>query len=136
MKIPGYVILAFVFAGVFSVGTAYAVTFNENVMVTRTGSGAAITVQADGAPAIKLNELDTGQIFQIRLTGDGSRMDVIDITNNRVGISMSTSTGNIGIGINTATEQLDVNGNARVRGDLIMDGDITSSTDLCLGTCP
>lgn len=123
------------FAGV-AIGTAYAVNFDENLIVTRTGSGAAITVQATGAPAVKLQELDSGQIFQFRVTGDGSRLDIIDITNNRVGLSMAASTGNIGIGISVGTQQLDVNGNARVRGDLIMDGDITSTTDLCIGSCP
>lgn len=132
-------IIALVAIGGISVGNVMALNvIDENVIVTRAGVGAAITVQAGGAAAIKLNELDTGQIFQFRLTGDGSRLDLIDITNNRVGLSMSSSTGFIGIGISVATDLLDVNGDARVRGDLKIDGNIVPfpTGDICIGTCP
>ena len=138
MKVP-LVIIALIVIGGLSIGNVMAANFvDENVTVTRTGSGAAITVQADLAPAIKLNELDTGQIFQFRLTGDGSRLDIIDITNNRVGLSMSSSTGNIGIGISVASHLLDVNGDARIRGNLLVGGNIASfpAGDICIGTCP
>ena len=53
MRIPLYLILMFSLFGL-SIGTALAVDFTENLIVTRTGSGAAITVGATGAPAIKL----------------------------------------------------------------------------------
>lgn len=74
--------------------------------------------------------------YQIRLRGDGRFLWFIDQTHgNRVDMTIDTLTGNVGFGIpigvgSTPTEQLDVNGNIRVRGNIV------STNDICIGNCP
>jgi len=122
-----------------TVESAFAPIFtNENVIVQRTDTPASVTVISTNSAVMKFNEIDSNQIYQFRLTGDGSRLDIIDITNNRIGFVMKSDTGNIGIGTTAPTEQLDVNGNLRVRGDITATGNLNISPngDLCLGNCP
>ena len=131
-------IVILLIAGGISIGSVLAFTYtDENLIVYQPSSGGSITTQAGNFAAIKLQELDSGQIYQFRLTGDGARFDIVDITHNRVGLSMLSSNGNIGIGTGSGTEKLDVNGNLRVRGDILLDnGAITSANDICIGSCP
>jgi len=119
-----------------SVGSAMAILIhNEEVKVTgnfivQNPAGSSITVQNSGFfNSIKLNDIDDNQIFQIRLIGTGARMDIVDITNNRINISILASNGNVGIGTATPTEQLDVNGNIKLNGNILSNGDI------CIGAC-
>jgi len=80
--------------------------------------------------------------YQIRLRGDGRFLWFIDQTHgNRVDMTIDTITGNVGFGIpigvgNFPTEQVDVDGNLRVRGDIISEGNIVPTGDICIGNCP
>ena len=145
MKIPTYAILLVVIGGV-SMGSAMGlVVDNENRIVNgefkvtggaatvdRTGGQSSIVVQNSGfANTIKFSDIDDAQIFQFRLAGDGSRLDIVDITAaSAVRVAIESTTGQVGIGTSAPTETLDVNGNLRVRGNIV------STTDLCIGTCP
>jgi len=134
-------LLAFLLIGSVAVGTAFAAPFlNENVIVDRTLdlTSSAITVKNAGFEnSIKLWDVDNNQIFQFRVVPLGDRLEIVDITHNVAALTVRSSTGNVGIGgLPIPTEQLDVNGNTRVRGNLIVDGDITSATDICIGSCP
>lgn len=120
-----------------SVGSAMALVLHQDdTKVTgnfevQNPAGSSITVQNSGAfNVIKLNDIDDGQIYQFRLVGDGSRLDIVDITHNRVNIAMISSNGNVGIGTISPQEALDVNGNIRLNGNIV------SSSDICIGTCP
>ena len=130
-----------------SIGSASAlVVHNENVRVNgefkvdggsvtvqRTGAPSAIVVQNDGsANTIKFSDLTTGQeqIFQFRQIAAGDRLDIFDVTNNGVRIAILAPSGNVGIGTVTPAEQLDVNGNIRLTGNIV------SPNDICIGNCP
>ena len=126
-------VVSLVLLGGITITSVMAASFqDENVIVRRDNTGtSSITVQNTGSSGvIKLQDLDNPQIYQIRLTGDGSRLDIVDVTNNRVGFAMKSDTGNVGIGTTAPTEKLDVNGNLRVRGNIV------STSDICIGNCP
>ena len=119
-----------------SVGSAMAlVLHDDNTKVTgnfevQNPAGSSITVQNAGAfNSIKLSDLDDEQIFQFRLIGTGARLDIFDVTQNRVNIAILSSNGNVGIGTTSPTEALDVNGNIKLNGNIVSNGDI------CIGTC-
>ena len=122
-----------------SIGTAMAlIQQNDNVKVDgnfevqRLLGPSAITVQNnnDFSNSIKIWDIDDSQIYLVRLIGTGDRLEIIDITNGRVGFSMLSSNGNVGIGTTTPTEALHVAGNIRLTGNVVSTGDI------CIGTCP
>ena len=51
------------------------------------------------------------------------------LTCTRTAIAISSSSGNVGIGILSPQEALDVNGNIKLNGNIVSNGDI------CIGTC-
>ena len=130
--------LIFALAAVGTIGSAMAlithadiVKVTEELQVERATGPSAITVQNSGfSNAIKFSDIDNPQIYQFRQIGTGDRLDILDITNNRLGISMLASNGNIGIFNGNPTEKLDVNGNIKLSGNILSNGDI------CIGTCP
>ena len=144
-----YLILLIIIVGV-SVGSASAlIVHGENVIVQgtlkvtagelaveRTGAPSSITVQNDGfSNTIKFSDLTTGQeqIFQFRQVGTGERLDIFDVTNNKIFLSADAGTGNIGIGGQTSPqEQLDVKGNIHLSG---VTAKITADGDICIGAC-
>ena len=65
----------------------------------------------------------------MRFTQGAESFQMFDVTNNRVDISIRASNGNVGIGTNNPIEQLDVNGNIRLNGNIVSPGDI------CIGSC-
>jgi len=128
------------------VGNAWAmIVHNENVRVNgqfkvdggsvtvqRTGATSALVVQNDGsANIVKFSDLTTGQeqIFHLRQIAAGDRLDIFDSTNNGVRIAILAPSGNVGIGTTTPAEQLDVNGNIRLTGNIV------SPNDICIGNC-
>ena len=144
-----YLILLIIIIGV-SVGSAAAVVVhNENTIINgilkviggelaveRSGLPSAITVQNDGdTNVIKFSDLTPGelQIFQFRQLASGGRLDIVDITNNKVMFSGIAGTGNVGIGgqINPQ-EALDVKGNIHLSG---VTAKITANGDICIGAC-
>jgi len=148
MKIPTYVIIVIIIAVGVTIGNATAlVVHNEDTRITgelvvdggtvtsqRTGTTSAIVVQNDGTfeNAIKFNHFKSGeeQIFQIRQVPAGSRLEIVDISNNKVGVAILASSGNIGIGTQNPVEQLDVAGNIHLTGNIV------SPNDICIGNCP
>ncbi len=104
-----------------------------SVTVQRTGATSALVVQNDGsANIVKFSDLTTGQeqIFHLRQIAAGDRLDIFDSTNNGVRIAILAPSGNVGIGTTTPAEQLDVNGNIRLTGNIV------SPNDICIGNCP
>lgn len=150
-----YSIVAIVLIAVALVtfGNAMAATFNETVFVNGefkvTGGSAtvqksgglpsAITVQNSGSSSlIKLFDIDTNEQMHIRLNPDGKRLDFA-IIGNGVPIAINMQTKNVGIGGQLGpTEALDVLGNVKLSGDLMLKGSILSSdgSDICIGSCP
>jgi len=59
----------------------------------------------------------------------GDRLEIRDQTNARTNLAVVTDTGFVGINTIAPTEQLDVNGNLHVSGD------ITTTGDICIGSC-
>jgi len=121
-----------------TVGNAMAlILLDDTVKVTgemvvqRDTGPSAITVQNNQgfSNAIKFWDVDDSQVFQFRLIGTGDRLDILDVTNNRIGVSMLSSNGNVGINNVNPTEQLDVTGNIKLSGNIVSNGDI------CIGTC-
>ena len=104
-----------------------------SVTVQRTGATSALVVQNDGsANIVKFSDLTTGQeqIFHLRQIAAGDRLDIFDSTNNGVRIAILAPSGNVGVGTTTPAEQLDVNGNIRLTGNIV------SPNDICIGNCP
>jgi len=106
------------------------------VAVERSGSPSAITVQNDGdGNVIKFSDLTPGelQIFQFRQLASGERLDIVDITNNKIMFAGQAGTGNVGIGGQTSPQEaLDVKGNIHLSG---VTAKITANGDICIGAC-
>lgn len=124
-----------------TVGTVLATptVFDDSVIVEKPSGSSAIVVKNDDSSAVfKLENNKTGsQIYQFRLRADASHFDIIDITNNRNGFTMSTSNGNVGIGVGSnPTEQLHVDGNIRLTGNLTSTStiNIKPGSDICIGS--
>ena len=103
-----------------------------SVTVQRTGATSALVVQNDGsANIVKFSDLTTGQeqIFHLRQIAAGDRLDIFDSTNNGVRIAILAPSGNVGIGTVNPAEQVDVNGNIRLTGNIV------SPNDICIGNC-
>jgi hypothetical protein len=118
----------------------------------RSGNTTGINVMGDGkvgigttSPSETLEVSGITQTIQLKAgDGEAAAPSYTFSGDNNTGIyrpaadsiSLSTSgaeraridsSGNFGIGTTTPTEKLDVNGNARVTGDLVVDGKISSS---------
>ena len=141
--------------GVISVGTAFADTFTELIVngpatvngkltVNNAAFEFARTDNKQTAMVLKNNDKqstfsfldeDDSQVYVLRSTpGPDGRFDFLDFSGadptTRVDLAILKSSGNIGIGTTAPTEVLDVNGNLRVRGNIVSTGDI------CIGNCP
>jgi hypothetical protein len=104
---------------------------NGSVTVQNDQGGSAIGVQngIGASNAIKFWDIDDNQIFQFRQPNHGQNLDIIDITNNKIALSVKAGNGNVAIGHANPTEELDVN------GDIKLSGNILSNGDICIGTC-
>jgi len=148
MKIPVHLVVLMVIGGV-SVATAFAIEFHSNgpdvfetsvfvkdgsIIVDRAdGIASALRFQNDGSTsAIMFVDVDDGAEYWMRMSPDGTRFDFINVAANpdTFDIVIKTDTGNVGIGTNAPTERLDINGDLRVRGNIVSTGDI------CIGNCP
>jgi len=97
------------------------------ILSLRSTGGSPLVFMADDDDATNNNPQ-----YRMRLTNDQGRLDFsYREPPSAESIRMSiTNTGNIGIGTVNPTELLDVNGNLRVRGNIVSTGDI------CIGNCP
>jgi len=92
-------------------------------------------VNSDKQTTFTFKDPDDNQIYLLKNTpGPNGRFNFADFSGvsptTRVDLSIQRATGNIGIGTINPTELLDVNGNLRVRGNIVSTGDI------CIGNCP
>ncbi len=87
--------------------------------------------------AFQFEDPDSSQKYLVRsTTGSNGNFELADFANNqlRIDVSIERSNGNVGIGTNTPSEQLEVKGNIHLSDS---DSKITSTGDLCLGSgCP
>jgi len=129
MKIPVYIILLIVIAGV-SISSVFAITeTTEDIIVDRTGVNAIIFAKADGGNAvIKMADVGVAS-FAFTVFDNTGRFDITDIGQSALRLSV-TSNGNVGIGTATPPEKLTVIGNIRLTGNIV------SPNDICIGTCP
>ena len=150
-----------IITGVLTVGTAFADTFTELIVNGESTLNGPATVNGllrvndAGFQFVRTDDVQTSMIlvnsqrqstflfldqddnqrYLIRNTpGPDGRFQFLDNSGvnptQRVDISIKRSTGNVGIGTGAPTELLDVNGNLRVRGNIVSTGDI------CIGSCP
>ncbi len=80
--------------------------------------------------SFQFEDIDDNHVYVIRFTQGAESFELFDATNNRADISVKASNGNVGIGKQNPLEQLDVNGNIRLNGNIV------SPTDICIGNCP
>ena len=138
-----------IIAGVITIGTAFADTFtsvivngslevnNGEFKFERTDNiqTAMQLINSDKQTTFTFKDPDDNQRYLLKNTpGPNGRFNFVDFSGvsptNRVDLSIQRATGNIGIGTIDPTELLDVNGNLRVRGNIVSTGDI------CIGNCP
>jgi hypothetical protein len=149
VKISKLHILLIIMVGV-TVSSAAAVEFHNNPPVIVNGGnlnildGGMIFTRSDGIQtslsvrnsdaqtAIIFEDVDSGSQYILRHTPDSSRFDFLDFngTSARVDLAIERSSGNVGIGTITPMEELDVDGDIRLTGNLV------SPNDICIGTCP
>lgn len=135
---------------VLSVGSAAALEVHNNPPVLVDGgnlniqNGGMIFQRSDSVQthltmkntnaqtAIVFEDTDSNQQYILRQTVDGKRFDFLNFKNGvpRVDLDIQTASGNVGIGNLNPTEKLDVNGNIKLSGNILSNGDI------CIGTCP
>jgi len=144
-----------IIAGVITIGTAFAETFTELIVDGPATVNGIFRVNDAGFKVVRNDDVQTSitlvnslrqstflfldqddnQRYIIRNTpGPEGKFQFLDNSGvsptQRVDISIKRSTGNVGIGTGAPTELLDVNGNLRVRGNIVSTG------DLCIGNCP
>jgi len=138
-----------IIASVLTIGTVFAETFNgvisNGTLVVKNGSfifertdniqTAIKLINSDKQVAFTFVDPDDDQKYILRSTpGTFGRLDFLDFSGAnptpRIDLSIKRSSGNVGIGTLAPTETLDVNGNLRVRGNIVSTGDI------CIGNCP
>ena len=94
------------------------------------GAQSALQIRNSGGQSSFLfNDLDDSKIYQIIYTSDGNFFVLFDVNRSESDLSITTATGNVGIGKIGAAEKLDVNGNIKLNGNIVSDGDI------CIGAC-
>ena len=138
-----------VIAGAATIGTATAATFNENVDITgrlQVVNGGFIFDRSDGVQTamqlknpthqstFSFTDPDDFQTYILRSTpGTSGTFDFLDFSGvspvPRVDLTIDRSSGNIGVGKTGPTEQLDVDGNIKLSGNILSNGDI------CIGAC-
>ena len=135
--------------GGITFGTAMAATFNEPLFVNgklQVTNGGFIFERTDNVQTamqlknsdkqvtFQFSDPDDLQIYIIRNTpGPNGNFEFLDFSGaepvGRVDLAIQRSTGNVGIGLQNPSEQLDVNGNIKLSGNILSNGDI------CIGTC-
>ncbi len=143
-----YLSIIIIAAGV-SVGTAMAATFNENVVIngklTTNDAGFQFERTDNVQTTMRLINDDKQTVFQfedptelqkylMRSTpGVAGNLEFLDFSGAsptaRIDLAIERSSGNVGIGTGNPTEQLDVNGNIKLAGNILSNGDI------CIGAC-
>lgn len=79
----------------------------------------------------QFEDTDDNRIYFMRYSQDGGLFDLGSVTDGgRNDFAINTTTGNVAIGHANPTEQLDVDGNIKLSGNITSDGDI------CIGNCP
>jgi len=109
MKLPVYIILLLLFAAT-SLGTAYAVItdFDDTIRVDKdSGGGGGFVARIEGGePSFRLVDVG-GETWKIRVADGNGRLDIMDVTQNKIRISIKTN-GNIGIKTTVPGHDLDV----------------------------
>jgi len=80
--------------------------------------------------SFQFEDIDDTHVYVLRFSQGAEAFELIDFTNGRTNISIKTSDGNVGIGKQNPLEQLDVNGNIRLTGNIV------SPNNICIGNCP
>ena len=128
------------------IGTSYAIIVHSdsvnifgnlqivggNLVVSKTGGAdSGLNVMNDGGNAVfQFFDVDNGQVYKFVLQKDGTLFKFTDATHARTDLVIRTSDGNIGIGTTNPQSKLDVNGDLRIQGNILSNGDI------CIGNCP
>lgn len=140
---PGIIVIFGLVAIGFTVGVSASFVTEGLLRVENVGGNAILHIEsAGGSKQMQFRDGDVAdgeKVYSIRNTPNGKRIEWISNTDgNRIDFSISTVTGNTGIGKIQAEEKLDVNGNIKLSGDILSDSaiNIKSSGDICIGSCP
>ena len=83
-----------------------------------------------GAHWFKTGAAEPGSLFMNILGSTDSAAFAVQIApGGNLGLHVG-SDGNVGVGTGSPAQKLDVNGNIKLNGDILSD------TDICIGTCP
>ncbi len=155
MKKFHLVLIGVIALGGITVGAAFAATFNENVVIngklTVNDGGFQFERTDNVQTTMRLINDDKQTVFQfedptelqkylMRSTpGVAGNLEFLDFSGAsptaRIDLAIERSSGNVGIGTGNPNEQLDVNGNLKVQGDILTTGIIKNPNgDLCLGS--
>jgi len=140
---PSIIVIFGLVAIGFTVGVS-ASFVTENLLRVENNAGNSILQihSAGGSKQMQFRDGDVAdgeKVYSIRNTPNGKRIEWFSNTDgNRIDFSISTVTGNTGIGKIQAEEKLDVNGNIKLSGDILSDSaiNIRPNGDLYLGDCP
>ncbi len=140
---PSIIVIFGLVAIGFTVGVSASFVTQDILRVENDAGSSSLQIHsAGGSKQMQFRDGDVAdgeKVYSIRSTPNAKRIEWISNSDsNRIDFSISTVTGNIGIGKIQAEEKLDVNGNIKLSGDIVSDSaiNIRPNGDLCLGDCP